>query len=102
MSSNDETMQQYNMVLGKFEFKMKIKKLPPIEYRPSRFPAVTHTLVPKFKQKNLLQKLAALGEVFSLDKANNSPTKFNLFKIRVTKNVVLPPTHKYPFLCVYL
>ncbi len=39
------------MVLGKIECKMKIKKLQSIEYRPSRFPAVVHTLVPKFKQK---------------------------------------------------
>jgi hypothetical protein len=50
MSSNDETISQYNMVL----------------------------LVPKFKQKTLPQKLTTLGEVFSLDKANKSPTKFNL------------------------
>jgi hypothetical protein len=40
------------MVLGEFECKMKIKKLQPIEYWPSRFPAVAHTLVPNSSEKS--------------------------------------------------
>jgi hypothetical protein len=60
----------------------------------------------QIQAKNLLQKLTTLGEVFSLDKANKSPTKFNL-EIKFGQDQgyqkrCLPPTHNYPFLCVYI